>query len=597
MYFGEGKSVPEHARAILDEGIRGDLDPIRRELGLSASADDLDIARLSIQIAAADGLARIEIRAGWDEDPRPRRRSRRRDEEDRSLLGKMENQANVGAHPEAFNDIEMALLALRAGSLSLRRLAAVKLSEHLASGALPREKIASIEASLSGLRDLALEYELRRALGMIRGTDSRRILDEEAPRFEALVRSLEESVEAFWRGDRDEEPLMALSVDERALLFLRLRDAPWAIVRHIAAIIEGDDGVVTLNDRRALLDSLRYSADKRLIPSLIALLEAGPPDVALPAARVLGRIRDPRGLSALRSAYHRTIVDAHRAVIAGALGFAGDPIGRDFVRALLFHGDDVRGRGAALEALEALGQADDAPALIEIFPALQVHERPLALYLLGRIGDARALNFLREVSEDGSSPRRLKLEAEESIRVILARLELKGERPRGSASSKKGRKDRRVREPGEQRTLRTSIHARFFHLIGLFFVLFFRRERAIAWFERAGSVDPSWLGPHARIGALHDARGEYAEALVAYRSAIQRSPARVEAHPMIMRGLTRSFLRRAEELLSEGKDEIARGLVEEALELDLRRAPSMIRFELQRLAKSLGRMTQTDEAR
>lgn len=78
---------------------------------------------------------------------------------------------------------------------------------------------------------------------------------------------------------------------------------------------------------------------------------------------------------------------------------------------------------------------------------------------------------------------------------------------------------------------------------------------------------------------------------------IQRSPARVESNPMIMRGLSRCFLRRAEELVADGKHEIARGLVDEALGLDLMRAPSMIRFELQRLAKSLERMAHEPDGR
>lgn len=588
----ERKNVPAQARRILEEGLRGDFNPLRERLGLGASAHDLDIAYLSIEIAAAGGLACLEVRRGWDEDPRPRRPSRSLGEGDRSLLGRMEEQAIAGAQPEAFSDVETALLALRAGSLRLRRLAATSLEEHLAGGRLSRDEVALIESSLSGLRDLALEYELRQALRMIRGTDSRRILEEEDALFEALISSLEADIAAFWIDDLEEEPLMKRSADERALLFLRLRDAPSSLVRHLAAILEGDDGVVGIEDRRALLESLRYCGDRRLIPSLIALLEAGPPDVALPAARVLGRIRDPRGLSALRSAYNRTIIDSHRAVIAGALGFAGDPIGRELIRTLLFQTDDMRARFAALEAIEALGQPDDVPQLIAIYPSLQPHERTLALYLLGRIGDARALDFLSEKKDDASSPRRLQLEAHESIRVILARLELKGERPRGSATPKKDREERlghlrHGRE--EERALWGAFRARLYHLVGLFFVLLFRNIRAIGWFERASASDPSWVGPPARIGALYDARGDYAEALNAYRLAIERAPSKVEAHPMIMRGLSRSFLRRAEELLVEGKEEIARGLVEEALELDLRRAPSTIRFELYRLAKHLGK--------
>ena len=51
--------------------------------------------------------------------------------------------------------------------------------------------------------------------------------------------------------------------------------------------------------------------------------------------------------------------------------------------------------------------------------------------------------------------------------------------------------------------------------------------------------------------------------------------------------LARVFLRRAEEVEKGGRVDIARGLVEEVLTLDLRRVPSELRFELTRRQEQL----------
>ena len=54
-----------------------------------------------------------------------------------------------------------------------------------------------------------------------------------------------------------------------------------------------------------------------------------------------------------------------------------------------------------------------------------------------------------------------------------------------------------------------------------------------------------------------------------------------------MRALARVFLRRAEEVEKSGRVDIARGLIEEMLALDLRRVPSELRFELTRRQEHL----------
>jgi hypothetical protein len=54
-----------------------------------------------------------------------------------------------------------------------------------------------------------------------------------------------------------------------------------------------------------------------------------------------------------------------------------------------------------------------------------------------------------------------------------------------------------------------------------------------------------------------------------------------------MRALARSFLRRSEQVERDGRFAIARGLLDEVMALDLRRAPSSLRFEIGRRYEAL----------
>src|SRR5690606_30792994 len=226
----------------------------------------------------------LEVPPRSERDPRPPRVVRSSKSEDPSLLGRLE----IGAD-EALDSLEEThtlVLTLRAGSLRLRRATVERLTRLLAEGRITSDRAMQIEAELAALRDGSLEYELRRALAAFRNTQSRRVMDEETETFERVVQSLGRAIEGFWQGERASEPVTELSAEHRAMLLLRLRDAPETVARHVGAVIEGDDGVVSVDARRGLLDSLRHCADRRLVPSLIAVVEAGAPEVALPAARV-----------------------------------------------------------------------------------------------------------------------------------------------------------------------------------------------------------------------------------------------------------------------------------------------------------------------
>jgi tetratricopeptide (TPR) repeat protein len=83
------------------------------------------------------------------------------------------------------------------------------------------------------------------------------------------------------------------------------------------------------------------------------------------------------------------------------------------------------------------------------------------------------------------------------------------------------------------------------------------------------------------IALAYARRKRYAQALGAFRRAIEVDRDRIERNPLAVRALAQSFLHRAEQLEREDRVAIARSLIEEVLTLDLRRAPSSLRFALE----------------
>jgi tetratricopeptide (TPR) repeat protein len=279
------------------------------------------------------------------------------------------------------------------------------------------------------------------------------------------------------------------------------------------------------------------------------------------------------------------VIEAHRAVMAGALGFAGDPLGAEFVRSVFRTGVDEKARGAALEALESLGAPEDALRVAEAFGAFEPRDLAHSVYVVGRIGDGRVLSFLDDLESRNAEPA-VRVEIEEARKAILARLELKGERPADYPIVEVDFEPDIIAE-------KPPIVRQFFgfrhYLVGMIFMALGLRTRAIGRFSASAEALTWWAIPLISIGAIYAKQDDYGQALTAYRRALEREPQRVQANAITMRLLARCYLRRAEQLAKDGHRDIAAGLVAEAHRLDLRKAPSVLRFELARLERALKR--------
>ncbi len=566
--------------AALEAGIgAGETHGVRSELGLRTEADDEDVARSLVQIVSACVVAT----AGESPSPSvPSVEEEPPEEElaeerisivpDASLLGQLEGRGIESV--TRIDDHHTLLAVCRAGRLFQRREALRSIIRRIKARSFRGDEQKHLASAIYDIRDLDLEYELAAAKMVLLGRRAAKAEEEEWARNIARV---EEAIVEFWEAASTDEPLSTLRPELRAQLILRLRDAPDLVATHVGALVESLDSEAL----EALLVSLRFCGDGRLVPSLAVAIEDTRPSVAMEAVRVLRRIDDPRVEGILREAYDRSPRDAFRALVAGALAEHGDHHALEYVRGLLDR-EDPTALTAALEALEALGTVEDADAVAKL---LDHEERGVvrrSVRALARISDGRSLSALATLAKRSRSTS-LRAEIERARDAILARMELRGE------------------EPGEEDTVaitfavdpeRPRLGGKRFaawrsFVIGHLWIALGATKAGLQRFERAAALRPGWYAPHIAMGMALSRVEQHSQALSAFRRAVEAERRRVERNPMVIRALARSFIARAEQVEREGRADVARGLVHEALSLDLRFASGPQRFELERRRAAL----------
>jgi tetratricopeptide (TPR) repeat protein len=570
----------------LRAGAAGDDGEVRQVLGLTPDVADRDLARTLVRTLATAQLANVRVGPDRDRDLRQPIAPALITAPDASFLGQLAAKSDAGV--EQLDDVQTLLAVLRAGTLQQRRAAAVRLRARLAeSRDLSSELMRSVTTTLVNLRDVEIAFEVahaREALPGAPGRAARQATEE----FERAIETLLPAIDDFWAGISSAEPISAMPPDHRAQLMVRLRDAPDVVLRHIASLLDGSDGVATRQARAALLSSLRCAGDARLVPCLVGLLATRNADFVAEAARALARIDDPRAHPALAAAYERSVVDVERAVLAGALGLQRDTRGRDYVGQLLAS-DDERVLLAAARAMDALATREDCPRLVPLLMRTDPILLAAVVRAIGRAGDPRGLGALAELRTHAAMSA-LWGDVEEAEATIRATMELRGEEPpEASETLSLASAPKSAPEDGKREPTLVRVRGWIDYVLGTTWLALGGAARAIARFERAHGRRPRWAAPLASIAIHHAKKKRIPQALAAFRRALEADRRWVERQEDVVGALARVFLRRAEEVEQSGRVDIARGLIEEVRALDLRRVPSELRFELQRRQEHLRR--------
>lgn len=564
-----------------------DTSEARRLLGLSEGADDAVLARALVRALSIRSAERVGVAGSRREDPRQSVEALpAASTPGASFLGRLSAVAtNEGLQIQQLDDVRTLQAVLRAGSLFQRRAAARRLGERLREPKeLHAERVRDLTATLEHLRDVEIAYELWAVRAQLPGSAGRRArADRKA--WERLAVGLVDEVCAYWEEPRPEEPIAALHEDQRAQLIVRLRDVADPVVDHVAALVEQADMPEKPGFRRSLVASLQHAGDARLVPSLAVLLQGLELELMIPAARALARIEDPRVYPLLRAAHERCVQADQRVVLAGALGLHGDTRGADYVRQVL------QEREAwllvyALQALASLGSADDQRLVFELLEHDDVTVATAAVRTLARIGDARALAPLGRLHRR-TTRSALWAEIEEAEAAVRARMELLGEEPPSEGAGLQAF-DTASRAALVKRADPALVRLRAsWELLLGYLWMWLAVERAVAHFEAAAAAREGWATPVVAIAMSYARHERYAQALPAFRRALVIDRAGVESQMPVVRVLARSFLRRAEDMEREGRTEIARGLLEEVLAYDLRKAPSGLRVAIHQRYEAL----------
>jgi HEAT repeat protein len=588
----------EHVRDGLGAG---DAATLKQRLGLEPDASDREVARKLVRVLATSDLARVSVRKLGDgaleprSQPPPPVRSSDAPTRTSSPPARASSAPSVDRETvtdvTAMTDVRTVLAIARGGRLELRRAAVARIAVLFDERkSLSADDIRAATNFLESYRAGDIAHELLLARTKLPGAEGRRARAEREHLLE-LGDGVHARLGAFWDGQDVEEPVGALPGDERIQFLAALREMPDAVAAHVGAIIDGSGGARDAGARLEMLGSLRFANDPRLVPALRTALESGEPELTEEAARVLGRTDDPRVRPALAAAYETTHRESTRLVIASALAIVGDLRGKDFARSAL-QISDASVRIAAMESLGAVGDPEDlerlAPFLADTDPAVAL----AAIRATARVGDARAIRALREIV--ALAPKAsFRAEIEDAIDAIEARMELRGESAPEGAPHDVPRLSMVPEGARPSASAWARLRALRHYVVGRIWLLFGGYHRAQARFEQASASRPGWSAPLVAGAIALEHRGEYARALVGFRRALEVDRASVERDPLVMPRLLRCFLRRAEQLRSEGRLPIARGLLEEALALDLRWVFSgTLRFEVARLHARLAKETE-----
>ena len=553
--------------ARLQEGTGPADSALARELALETTSEEALALAVMVRV---DG-AHAREGATWS----PPLRMQSETKTDASFLGQLEattSGARIGI--DSLDDVPTLIGVLRGGNLRQRR-AAIRRIEALAPALVERDR-SEADQALSALREEGLSLELAKARAALSSTDLTELHAEELLATAAL-QALSQRVARYYEDDGEPEPLSLLDAESLARIGTHFRSASEGLVAHVSAILEGAL-VVPDESRVALLSALRTSGDTRLVTVLAVLLDSPSRELALESARALGMTDSHAAHVLLRDAYRARTTPADRAVLAGALALHGDVSARAELRETM-RADDPKARLAAVKAIGSIATSEDFDPLASLLGTGTLGLDRALIRSLGKLGDARGLRLLREfrASERG---RVLQAEMDDAMQSIRAQMELRGERDAPQL---------RV-APIIVRS-ESSRWRRFRCLMHVFVADVWRRMgapvRALRRLDLAIETARDVADPWILKGLILEARQSDAEALGVWRRAIEIDRDVVQRRAI--RAVARTFLRRAEATRQEGRRDVARGLLDEVLALDLSRTPialqQAIRRERERLAQ------------
>jgi tetratricopeptide (TPR) repeat protein len=475
-------------------------------------------------------------------------------------------------------DITYLTHLLTVGSLAQKRMAAEALGNFLLKKKDPANKGMREEAAeiLEGNRDPEVAFEVTHALSFSVGSEGKRAKNDLA-RTERFLGRIHREVVSYWDGLLEHEPITRLKSNEVVDLGIWMRLASDFVVGHVGEVLI--DLLAEKNDKRisSYLAGFVCSADRRLLPVLIRILQDGALASKIESIKAIAHIDDPRSYGALEKAYRHSTNRFEKVVLARALARMGSRHHVEYISGVLRVEKNPEILEEALKAVQDLGAAgehlgDLVRTHLESGNSVVVRA---AIRALSGIGTQRDIETLGAIEERNPKLRHVVKTATQTLysHIIL----------QGSEVREQEAEDLDGEEAGKKISLYSRFRASLYYLLALICIVFQRPGRSLRYVERALQYNPRAGSSYFLKARIYYRKNRFDMAIEAYRTAVAIDHAYTWEQPDDADRLIKAYLERSRQMEDEmHAPEEALLLLGELDDFDLRRADPNLQIEIGR---------------
>jgi tetratricopeptide (TPR) repeat protein len=481
---------------------------------------------------------------------------------------------------ERTEDISYLTHMLGVGSLRQKRMAAEALGNLLLRKKDPssRDMLEEAASILADSRDPEITFEVTHALSFAPGSEMKKARATLA-RADLLMQKIHDLVVSYWDGLLEEEPVSHLESSDLVSLGIWMRLASDYVAGHVGEILVDLMGEGNETKLSSTIAVLLYSADPRLLPVFIRILQDGALASKIEAIKAIAHIDDPRSHGALLKAFRHSADEVEKIVLARALARMGSaPHARYLTEALRTE----KKPEVLEEALKAVGELEsvDESTKAVILGHLGSDNAVIvkaAVRALAGVGQESDIEVLSAVADRNP---RMKALVKAATRTLYSHIILRGSDlpARAEMPGETGRVQ--GRKPG----LGARIAAWLLRVLAAFYLVIGKSEKSLAAVARSLERSPRAARSHFLKASVFFTMGAYEKAIETYREAMAIDPSYILKKPDDADRLIRAYLARSRQIdeQTESPEEIFM-LMEELDEMDLTRADPNLKIEITRM--------------
>ena len=479
----------------------------------------------------------------------------------------------------SMDDISYLIHALGVGSLRQKRAAAEALGNLLLRKKDPANRNMREEAAavLSENRDPEVAFEVVHALTFAVGSEGKRAKAGLA-RTQKFMGKLHKKILSYWDGTLDREPLTSARSDDIVTLGIWMRIASDYVVGHVGEILVDLLAKDEEQKLAPLTAAFIYSADRRLLPVFVRILQDGTLPPRIEAIKALAHINDPRAFGSLEKAFRHSTDRLEKIILARALARMGSEEHFKHLEKALATEKRPEFLDEVLKAVGEMGEVSDETRDIVIKHLGSDNTSVLraAIRAISDVGGENDIETLESIAREKPKMRAMITAAKQTLysNIIL----------RGSEIADRSRK---LHPIAEEKVTKPGIRARFmsglYYLLALICLVVRKREKSLVHVERSLTYNPLSCTGHFLKARIYFSMGNLEMSIETYRHAVTLDETYTWKKPDDADKLIRAYLRRSQEIESEAEGpQEALMILDELNDIDLRKADPNLKIEIGR---------------